>query len=225
MKKYLYEISIFLLSICLLLSFYFLYEKEPNKIKDNIIAKKEDTFTKTTNKKLNVSNAQISDRTNKIESKMTDLKSTLEKTEVMLKNYNYKNEKIIIKDADIDRLVSLDLKLNDNPIKELIVEQKNSNPKKVDENNLMGKKEIIQKTNIINNTQYSYSQNKPSENTLNKSEFEESSLSNPSTSNTSQAGISSDKSLTDSTYLNEEIEKFRVEIDSLKKTIKKININ
>jgi len=211
MKKYLYEITIGALVLSVGVSFYYLYSNEEVNIvsskKDEQVVKLVDVKqqkVKTQNKSTPYTPIKVDAQ--KASQKMNELKDMLATTENMLKDYNRQNKgNIIIKDKDIEKLVSLDLKhtnLLDSDVKM-------TNPKE-ELDNRTENEEIKQLKTASNDSSSSAITFTKSENINNKI-VENTDSSKSASSNTKNTV--------------RELETLKIQIESIKKTINHVSSN
>ncbi|WP_072679684.1 hypothetical protein [Arcobacter sp. LA11] len=210
MKKYMYESVISFLVIGIVISIYILYNK--NQI--NNIEEQKSTVSDISSikiiKEINM-NSREKEKINKLKSKIVDqkindLESTLSKTEQMLKKYNKNNQNIIIKNNDIEKLVSLDLIQSEKILKkEELIQNKNEDTKNIEkiESPILNE-ESNKASNVI--VQKPLSSISLSNSSIDKKNIDVNNLEQ--TDNKSR-----------NIGIEQEIEKFKIEINAVKKVI------
>ncbi len=111
MKKYIFPVTISILSCLFFVSIYFLYSDDtsdikPKKLEEINTVNIKESIQKREKKLLGYKPQVIDEQA--FNKKIVDLKDMLKKTENMLKEYNATAEHKIISSQDINRLVSLD---------------------------------------------------------------------------------------------------------------------
>ncbi|RXJ79036.1 hypothetical protein [Arcobacter sp. F2176] len=219
MKKYTYHISIASLVCMLFVSMYLLYSNS-NSYQEEITQEKL-----LPDKTVNI-NKNIDDRKNKLlgykikevdskdlDIKISNLKTMLEKTQVMLKEYNDTHPKKIINNQEIDKLVNLDLKENNSNIN-------NKNKASIKDN-------LSEKTNEDENLSTKNKYNYASNNYIVSSPTKiNSSISTSSSSQNTVNNSSSDsKANVINSSVSAEVSKLQMQIDDVKKVITQVSSN
>ncbi|WP_419768874.1 hypothetical protein [Arcobacter sp.] len=217
MKKYTYHISIASLVCMLFASMYLLYSNS-NSYQEEITQEKL-----LPNKTVNIKK-DIDSRKNKLlgykikevnskdlDIKMSNLKTMLEKTQVMLKEYNDTHPQKIINNQEIDKLVNLDLNENNSNIK-----NKNNVPIKDDLSEKKKEDENLSTKNKYNYVSNNYVVSSPSQ----KNVFQATSSSKNKVKNSS----SSNANIIDSN-VSAEVSKLQMQIEDVKKVITQVSSN
>jgi len=221
MKKYIFQIIISALTLTLGFSMYLLYSKK--SIQDTPVSQSlaetpiDIIELKNQEKELNSTlpsyiPKKVSQK--EVNEKLTDLKEMMSKTQDMLKNYNQNNSKIIIKDSDIDKLVSLDLKNS--------VSLPSAPGETIDEKTQVEEVKADELTAESTQTATASGLNS----FVTTSSLVSSSSSSSSTSTTTSSSASTNITTTDSTtplVVQTEVAKLQTQIDEVKKIITEVS--